>query len=86
MNSETRERLRAAVWKRDGGRREHAGTLDHVVPRSRGGSNRLSNIQLLCFACNQIKGAALPVDDRQARPDIDHDADVQAVIREHDFR
>ena len=31
-------------------------TVDHVVPRSRGGSDDLSNLQLLCGACNSMKG------------------------------
>jgi len=30
--------------------------LDHQVPRSRGGSNRASNLVLACHACNQAKG------------------------------
>jgi 5-methylcytosine-specific restriction endonuclease McrA len=30
--------------------------LDHQVPRSRGGSNRASNLVLSCHACNQAKG------------------------------
>src|SRR5439155_21372448 len=30
--------------------------LDHIVPRSRGGSNRVSNLCLACHACNQAKG------------------------------
>jgi 5-methylcytosine-specific restriction endonuclease McrA len=30
--------------------------LDHVQPRARGGSNRVSNLTLACTACNQRKG------------------------------
>ena len=32
-------------------------TIDHVVARSRGGSDHLDNLQLLCGACNSTKGA-----------------------------
>ena len=31
-------------------------TVDHVVPRSRGGTDHLANLQLLCGACNSMKG------------------------------
>ena len=31
-------------------------TIDHVIPRSRGGTDHLENLQLLCGACNSIKG------------------------------
>ena len=31
-------------------------TIDHVVPQSRGGSDHLDNLQLLCGACNSLKG------------------------------
>ena len=30
--------------------------LDHRVPRSRGGTDHLDNLQLLCSSCNRIKG------------------------------
>ncbi len=30
--------------------------IEHVVPRSRGGSNRVTNLTLACHACNQAKG------------------------------
>ncbi len=31
-------------------------TVDHVIPRSRGGTDHLDNLQLLCGACNSVKG------------------------------
>lgn len=31
-------------------------TLDHVVPRAKGGQGHLDNLQLLCGACNSVKG------------------------------
>jgi 5-methylcytosine-specific restriction endonuclease McrA len=34
--------------------------LDHIRPRARGGSNRVSNLTLACVPCNQAKGS-LPV-------------------------
>ncbi|MCY3569166.1 MAG: HNH endonuclease signature motif containing protein [Chloroflexi bacterium] len=32
-------------------------TIDHVVPRFGGGSDDIANLQLLCEACNQLKGS-----------------------------
>lgn len=32
-------------------------TVDHVTPRSKGGGDHLENLQLLCGACNSMKGA-----------------------------
>ena len=31
-------------------------TVDHMVPQSRGGTDHLDNLQLLCGACNSVKG------------------------------
>ena len=31
-------------------------TIDHIVPRARGGTDHMDNLQLLCNACNSLKG------------------------------
>ena len=31
-------------------------TVDHIVPKSQGGSDHFDNLQLLCGACNSVKG------------------------------
>ena len=30
--------------------------VDHIIPQSRGGTDHLENLQLLCPSCNRIKG------------------------------
>ena len=32
-------------------------TVDHIVPQSRGGTDHIANLQLLCNACNSLKGS-----------------------------
>ena len=32
-------------------------TIDHMVPQAKGGTDHLDNLQLLCGACNSMKGA-----------------------------
>ncbi|MFZ4434739.1 MAG: HNH endonuclease, partial [Microthrixaceae bacterium] len=59
------ESVRRAVHERDGGRCVRCGDgpptvelhVDHVYPWSKGGTNELSNLQLLCQRCNLSKGA-----------------------------
>lgn len=55
---------RRVIFDRDGGRCRQCGETfdlqyDHIVPLAVGGSNELSNLQLLCGLCNQRKGGRL---------------------------
>ena len=36
--------------------------VEHIIPKARGGSNRVSNIAIACVQCNQKKGA-MPIED-----------------------
>lgn len=51
---------RRAVFARDGGRCVYCGapatSIDHVVPRSRGGLHTWDNVVSACRRCNHIKG------------------------------
>lgn len=57
---------RKAVLARDGWVCQYCGTdkpgltVDHVIPRSRGGESVWENIVAACAACNRRKGARMP--------------------------
>lgn len=57
---------RAGVLVRDGRRcgycRGPASTVDHVLPRSRGGRNTWTNTVAACEGCNQRKGDRTPAE------------------------
>ena len=54
------KQVRNAVWIRDGGTCVECGAkdyleYDHIIPVSKGGSNTVQNVQLLCRRCNGKK-------------------------------
>lgn len=60
------------VWKRDKGCCFYCGckltwetkTVDHVIPRSKGGTSRAWNIVISCSTCNQNKGDSDPTKEQ----------------------
>ncbi|RYZ88124.1 MAG: HNH endonuclease, partial [Proteobacteria bacterium] len=53
--------VKTAVWQRDGGKCVDCGSnypieYDHDIPLSKGGSNTVGNIRILCRRCNLAKG------------------------------
>lgn len=44
--------------------------IEHIVPRARGGSNRVSNLTLACRECNQSKGASLLEEFLKGKPEL----------------
>ncbi len=55
---------RRGVLRRDGHRCAYCGkaasTIDHVLPRSRGGKDTWENLVACCLRCNNIKGDRTP--------------------------
>ena len=67
--------LRSYVFHRDGAKCVYCGNaraeryeLDHIVPRSRGGANRISNLVVSCQDCNIGKGNSSIEDFSTDRP------------------
>jgi 5-methylcytosine-specific restriction endonuclease McrA len=80
---ESRKISRRAVFARDGYACQYCGaaahlTVDHVVPRSRGGRSSWENVVTSCAPCNLRKGDRLPAEigmhprtaPRPPRPDV----------------
>jgi TPR repeat protein len=56
--------VRQQVWVRDDAKCKKCGSrellhLDHIIPVSKGGSDALENLELLCQSCNLAKGAKI---------------------------
>ena len=65
-DAHSRKITRRAIFARDRwtcqycGTGHHALTVDHVIPRSKGGSSSWDNIVTCCAPCNRRKGDRLP--------------------------
>lgn len=47
---------------------KHAGrTIDHFVPKSRGGAQAIANKVLACAKCNRLKKDRMPTDEERAK-------------------
>lgn len=60
-NASVSRQVRASIYERDGLKCLKCGakdglTIDHIVPRSKGGDNSKDNLQTLCEQCNNEKG------------------------------
>jgi len=59
---------RKNIFRRDGYRCQYCGrndlqlTLDHVIPKSRGGEDRWDNLITACKPCNTLKGNRTPIE------------------------
>jgi diadenosine tetraphosphate (Ap4A) HIT family hydrolase len=51
--------------------------VDHIIPRNRGGTNDLSNLQILCSKCNRSKRDK---DDTDFRNDHHHDKEEGCIF------
>jgi 5-methylcytosine-specific restriction endonuclease McrA len=66
VSSKRRKRVRAKLLARANHACQHCGaknvplTIDHIVPRSKGGSHVQTNLQVLCEPCNQAKANTIP--------------------------
>lgn len=64
-----RQERKVAIWKRDNficfycghDCRDHP-TIDHVIPKSKGGSGEPDNLVTACTSCNHDKADSLPAD------------------------
>ena len=64
------ELSRKNVIRRDGGKCQYCGkaanplTVDHIMPRSRGGEDTWENLTTACMYCNNKKGDRTPEEAR----------------------
>ena len=60
-NTESWKQKRLYVCRRDGERCQYCGNIgafmaDHIIPRKRGGSDKVKNLVCCCGRCNKLAG------------------------------
>lgn len=68
LKASDKRKARDKLWKKSRGKCAYCGkqtsksefTIDHFVPKARGGGNEFWNFRLCCFACNQAKSDCPP--------------------------
>ena len=68
-------RKKDRIKKRDGNKCLLCGstsnlTVDHIIPKHRGGHNGESNLQTLCATCNEDKGHSNKINYRIAKKEL----------------
>ena len=76
---------RSGVMSRDGGLCGYCGgtatTVDHVLPRCRGGKNSWTNTVAACGGCNQRKGDRTPAEARMPLRTTPHAPTWAALVQ-----
>jgi len=70
--------IKSYIYERDGRKcrfcakclRFHQASLDHYLPRSKGGTNDIFNLILSCKKCNKLKKSSIPSDFEQVMIDL----------------
>jgi 5-methylcytosine-specific restriction endonuclease McrA len=76
---------RTRIYKRDGHECVYCGskkslTLDHVIPKSRGGANTWENLVTSCFSCNLKKANRTP---EEAKMKMNHIPFVPTIMNDN---